>query len=87
MDTTSIEKDVINLRLRMFRLEGEIEFLYKHLGVTYKPDTSSADPRIIEQLQNSNTVEAIKIHRELNNSSPTDARNAVEALKGKLGLF
>jgi hypothetical protein len=86
MDMTSIEKDVINLRIRVFRLEDEIDFIYKHLGVTYKPDTSAADPRIIEQLQKGNMLDAIKIHRELNNSNPTDARNAVEALKGKLGL-
>ena len=81
------EQEYIDLRNRLIHLEGQVAFLYKHLGVTFVPETSlTDDPRIIEQLQKGNLLEAMKIPREIYNTSMTDAKQAVEEIKGRLGL-
>ena len=81
------EQEYINLRNRLIHLEGEVAFLYKHLGVTFVAEPSlTDDPRIIEQLKKGNLLEAIRIHRELNNTNMADAKQAVEEIQGRLGL-
>lgn len=75
------------LRMRVKQLESQVEFLYKHLGVTYISEPGpDDDPRIIEQLKKGNMLEAIKIHRELTGSGLAEAKMAVENLKGRLGI-
>lgn len=81
------ELEVAQLRKRVIQLEGQVAFLYEHLGITFVPETRLIDdPRIIEQLKKGNTIEAIKIHRELNNSGLAEAKQAVEEMQGRLGL-
>jgi hypothetical protein len=76
-----------SLRLRVKELEGQLAFLYKHLGVTYIPEPGpDEDPRIIEQIKKGNLIEAIKIHRELTGSGLAESKEAVEKLKTKLRL-
>jgi ribosomal protein L7/L12 len=76
-----------DLRNRIIRLEGKVDFLYQHLGLTFEPQTQlTDDPRIIEQLKKGNLIEAIKIHRQLNDSSMVEAKQAVEEMQGRLGL-
>ena len=68
-------------------LRKKVEFLYQHLGLTYVPEPMPADdPRIIELLQKGKTNEAIKIHRQIYDSSLQEAMQAVEETKGRLGL-
>ena len=81
------EQEMTQLRLRLVHLEGQVAFLYKHLGVTFVPEQGpSDDPRIIEQLKKGNLIEAIKIHRELTGAGLAEAKTAVEELKGRLGI-
>jgi ribosomal protein L7/L12 len=76
-----------DLRNRVIKLEGQVAFLYEHLGITFVPETLvTDDPRIIEQLQKGNLIEAIKIHRQLNDSSIEEAKKAVEEMQGRLGI-
>jgi ribosomal protein L7/L12 len=76
-----------DLRNRVIKLEGQVAFLYEHLGITFVPETQvTDDPRIIEQLQKGNLIEAIKIHRQLNDSSIEEAKKAVEEMQGRLGI-
>ena len=68
-----------DLRNRVIKLEGQVAFLYEHLGITFVPETQlTDDPGIIEQLKKGNLLEAIKIHRQLNNSSLVEAKKSVE---------
>jgi ribosomal protein L7/L12 len=81
------ELEIHNLRERVIHLEGQVAFLYNHLGLTFVPEASPLDdPRIIEQLQKGNMIEAVKIHRQLFNSDLLEAKQAVEELKGRLGI-
>jgi hypothetical protein len=86
------EHDITLMRERIARLEGQVAFLYRHLGVTFVPESSpNDDPRIIEALKKGNLLEAMKIYRQLfSNATVTisadEARLAVEEIKGRLGI-
>jgi hypothetical protein len=81
------DQDLQQLRRRVVELEGRLNYLYKYLGATFVPEPAPGDdPRIIEQLKKGNLIEAVKIHRELNGSSLTEAKEAVEEMQGRLGL-
>jgi len=81
------DQDYQELKWRLIKLEGQVAFLYKHLGVTFVPESSPFDdPRVIEQIKKGNMIEAVKTHRELFDTSLTDAKQAVEEIKGRLGL-
>jgi hypothetical protein len=81
------DQDLQQLRRRVILLEGQVAFLYKHLGVTFVPEPGPGDdPRIVEQLKKGNVIEAIKIYRELNDAGLTEAKGAVEEMQGRLGI-
>ena len=86
------DQDMAALRDRVIHLEGQIAFLYKHLGVTFVAESApNDDPRIIEALKKGSLLEAIKVYREIySNSTITigmdEARLAVEEIKGRLGI-
>ena len=79
------DEEMYKLRERVIQLEGQVAFLYKHLGVTFVPEVVPEDPRLIEQIRNGNLLGAIKIHREIHGSGLAEAKQAVEAIKAKLG--
>ena len=86
------DQDLANLRHRLIHLEGQVAFLYRHLGVTFAAEsTPNDDPRIVEVIKKGNLLEAIKVYREIySNSTITigmdEARQAVEEIKGRLGI-
>jgi hypothetical protein len=81
------EQQLTLLGTRIAHLEGQVAFLYEHLGITYVPEARSEDdPRIIEALKQGNLIGAIKVYRELHNSDLNTARLAVEEIQGRLGL-
>ena len=63
------------LKRRVSRLEARLEFIYRHLGVTFIEDTRPTDdPRIIAALKANNLLEAIKLYRIATNTSLEAAR-------------
>jgi len=85
---SSIEEQKMEiLRSRLSRLEAEMEFLYKHLGITFSENSSfDNDPQVIEALRRHNLIEAIKRYRELTNVGLAEAKDAVEAIRRQRGL-
>ncbi len=46
------EQDLARLRHRTIHLEGQVAFLYKHLGVTFVPEAAPGDdPRILAEIK------------------------------------
>ena len=81
------DQDFQELRWRLVKLEGKVDLLYRNFGLTFVPESGpDDDPRLVEQIQKGKMVEAIKIHRELFGTSLADAKQAVEEMKGRLGL-
>ncbi len=80
------EDELVSLRRRVMDLEAQVEFLYRHLGVTFVPDPSQIDnSKILEQLAKGNLVEAVKIYRQTYNTGLAEAKRAVDELKAKHG--
>lgn len=85
---STVEQQEINLlRSRIVHLEAQVDFLYRHLGITYvenhNPDD---DPRILDALRKNNLIEAIKIYREINDIGLAEAKSAVEEIKRRRGM-
>jgi hypothetical protein len=81
------ELEVAQLRQRVISLEGKVAYLYKHLGIPFAAEPlSSDDPRIIEQLKKKNLLGAMKIYRQIYDTTADAAKQAVEEMQGRLGL-
>jgi ribosomal protein L7/L12 len=85
--STSEQQEIALLRQRINRLEAQVDFLYRHLGVTFTEDSRDTDdPKIIAALRTNNIIEAIKLYRERTNVSLAEAKAAVEAMRSRLGI-
>ena len=85
--STRAEQEVAELKQHVYKLEAQINFLYRHLGVTFVEDTSPLDnPLVIEALRNNNVIEAIKHYRDATGVGLAEAKNAVEQMRSRLGL-
>lgn len=82
----SPESEILALRARVAELEGRVEYLYEHLGITYIQDRSIGDARVIEMLKKGNKIEAIKIYREIYNVGLAEAKQAVDGMEARLGF-
>ena len=81
------EQEIALLRQRIVRLEAQVEYLFKHFGVSMSADGSpTADPRVIEALKKNNIIEAIKIHREITGLGLAEAKSAVEEINKRRGF-
>jgi hypothetical protein len=80
-------EDLAKLRDRTIQLEGQVKFLYKHLGVTFVPEAEPGDdPKIIEFLKKGDLLNAIKVHRMNTGVGYDEGKAAVEEMKGRLGI-
>jgi len=85
--STVEQQEIAILQSRISRLEAEVEFLYKHLRITFAEDTNlNDDPRILDALRRNNIIEAIKYYREITNTGLADAKAAVEEIRARRGL-
>jgi len=86
------DQDLAALRDRVIRLEGQIAYLYRHLGIAFVAESApDDDPRVIEAIKKGNLLEAIKVYREVHSNSTItvamdEAKAAVEEIKGRLGI-
>lgn len=75
------------LRTRVFQLEAQVKFLYKHLGVTYVEELAASDPpTVIAALRKGNLIEAISAYRAVYNVGLAEAKTAVEEMRARVGL-
>lgn len=81
----SSEMELMELRARVARLEGQVEYLYRHLGLDVMQQPGLADERVAEALRRGNLIEAIKAYREIHNVGLAEAKRAVEDLRSRPG--
>lgn len=81
------QQEISLLKGRVSRLEARLEFIYKHLGVTFVEDTHlTDDPKVIAALKANNLLEAIKSYRAATDASLDEAKSAVEEMRARLGI-
>jgi hypothetical protein len=81
------QQEIAQLKGRLSRLEARLEFIYRHLDVTFVEDTNLRDdPKVIAALKANNLTEAIKLYRQATNASLEEARMGVDELKSRLGI-
>ena len=81
------QEEIALLKGRVNRLEARLEFLYRHLGVTFVEDLHAGDnPQVIAALKTNNILEAIKLYRMATNASLEQAKFAIEEMRGRLGI-
>jgi len=84
---TQEQQEIAQLKGKVSRLEARLEFLYRHLDVTFVEDTRlSDDPKVIAALKANNMMEAIKLYRQATNANLEEARMGVEELRSRLGI-
>lgn len=81
------QQEIALLKGRVSRLEARLEFIYKHLGVTFVEDARPADdPKVIEALKANKMLDAIKFYRMATNASLEEAKSAIEEMRARLGI-
>ena len=78
--------EVGQLHARILELEKRLAFLYKHLGVEYVAEISDEDRPVADALQNGGALDAIRVYREIHKVDLGSAKQAVEAIRLRLGL-
>ncbi len=81
----SLEQQIMELSMRLARLEGEVQELYKRLNIPYGDEAVRADGQVMEALRRGNMIEAIKIYRQIHDVGLAEAKEAVEALRSRTG--
>ncbi len=72
------------LSTKVFHLEQQLQFLYRHLGIQYSDPDNLDD--VGAAISGGNMIEAIKLYREKTGASLADAKAAVDELARKLGF-
>ena len=81
------QQEIAQLKGRISKLEARLEFLYRHLGVTFVENVHPGDnPKVIEALKANNMLEAIKSYRMATNASLEEAKRAIEEMRMRLGV-
>jgi len=81
------QEEIALLKGRVSKLEARLEFLYRHLGVTFIADTQPGDrPQVIAALKANNMLEAIRLYRMATNAGLEDAKIAIQEMRSRLGI-
>lgn len=84
---TEDQAQISALKTRVFQLEAQVKFLYKHLGVTFVEELGPSDPpEVIAALRTGSLIEAISAYRKIYNVGLAEAKNAVEEMRARIGL-
>jgi len=84
---TEDQRQIAALKSEVFKLRAEVEFLYRHLGVTFVPQESPTDdPEVVNQLRTGNVLKAIAAYRMKNDVDIDTAKAAVEEIRARLGV-
>jgi len=83
----SNESEIPALRSRVTELEARLEYIYKHLRIEYSDNPDAANQRVIDMLKTGDKIEAIKVYREIHNVGLAEAKQAVDGMESRFGLY
>ncbi|MCB0870601.1 MAG: hypothetical protein KDB52_07205 [Solirubrobacterales bacterium] len=64
--------------VRIAKLEQKVSELYRHLGIAEPSGNEALSPEVMALLQQNNTIEAIKVHREQTGLDMAAAKAAID---------
>ena len=77
----SLDREVLELRQRVGKLERQVAFLLDHLGLEYHEEPNAGvSPEILELVRRGNKIGAIKLFREETGFGLKEAKEFVESL-------
>jgi len=80
-------QEIAALKQKIFRLEAQVDQLYRHLNLTFvEPADSDDDPRVIDALRRNSVIEAVKYYREVTGVSLEAAKTAVDNIRARRGI-
>jgi hypothetical protein len=82
------ELEIQAVRARLSKLEAEVRFLYKHLGVTFVPtfELDPADKDVVEFLKKGDEMRALATYRGVHKVSLAEAKTAVDEIRAGMGI-
>lgn len=82
------EFEIRAVRERVSKLEAEMRFLYKHLGVTFVPsfELDPADAEVAELIRKGDDLKAMAAYRAVHRVSAVEAKAAVDAIRAGLQI-
>lgn len=66
---------------RIFQLEQQVAFLFRHLGIDPAPTGGQLPPSLYAAISSGHKLDAIKIYREVTGASLAQAKIAVEEIQ------
>jgi hypothetical protein len=85
MEDPELYKRLNAVLMQIGTLERKVDFLFKHLGVTYV-DTRPPPDEIEKLLLEGNAVAASKLYLAKHRVGLLEAKRAIDEIKAKLGL-
>ena len=81
-DGMSLDREVLQLKLRVGKLERQVAFLLEHLGLEYYEGTDAGvSPDILELVRTGDKLRAIKLYREETGLGLREAKEFIESLE------
>lgn len=81
------QQEIALLKGHISRLNARLEFLYKHLGVTFVEDEHpDDDPNVIAAVKANDMLEAIRAYRKARGVGLEDAQAGIEEMRARLGI-
>ncbi len=85
---TQDELQIAALKKEVYKLRAELNFLYKHFGVTFVAEEPSPndDPEVVNFLKAGKVLNAINAYRNKNKVDMDTAKAAIEEMRARLGI-
>ena len=78
----SVDREVLELRLRVVKLERQVAFLLDHLSLAYREEPDAGvSPEIIELVRRGKKIQAIKLFRQETGVGLREAKEFVDSLE------
>jgi len=76
------DHEILELKRRVAKLESQIAFLLRDLGLEYpEPSTWEASPEIMDLVRRGKKIEAIRLFRQETGAGLKDAKEFIESLE------
>ena len=78
----SVDREVLELEMRVAQLERQVAFLLDHLALEYREEPDGGvSPEIIELVRRGRKIQAIKLFRQETGVGLREAKEFVESLE------